>query len=212
MKKCDIPGDLVFEKGNGPILGVNLSPLSFLHVYAKEDMAAAFQEHIDALETLISELSVRVILIPHVIAPHMPRDDDYRFLKSIYDIISERHPDYIALLSPDLGAQRTKGVISHCDALLASRMHCGIAAVSQGIPTLFLSYSSKARGMAQYVYGDDTFCLGLNEAVGNTLVTRTRLLLDSRTQIASALSSRMEEFADMAKQGGRILKCRFRTE
>lgn len=42
-----------------------------------------------------------------------------------------------------------------CDFVIAARMHCAVNAVSTGVPALFLAYSEKAKGMAEYVYGSN---------------------------------------------------------
>lgn len=41
------------------------------------------------------------------------------------------------------------------DLVITARMHCGINAICTGIPTIFLSYSAKAKGMCKLIYGDD---------------------------------------------------------
>ena len=41
-------------------------------------------------------------------------------------------------------------------------MHCAINAVTRGCPTLLLSYSEKAKGMAEFIYGNRNAVVDLN--------------------------------------------------
>ena len=42
-------------------------------------------------------------------------------------------------------------------------MHCAVNAITMNIPTVFLSYSEKAKGMAEYVYNTKNAVLSLSE-------------------------------------------------
>ena len=50
-----------------------------------------------------------------------------------------------------------KDIIKKCDLVYAERMHVGVGAVSQGVPTIFITYSRKSVGMARLVYGEEAF-------------------------------------------------------
>ena len=46
-----------------------------------------------------------------------------------------------------MGAGELKYIIGQCDFFIGARMHSGIAAASQFVPTVVLAYSPKARGV-----------------------------------------------------------------
>jgi polysaccharide pyruvyl transferase WcaK-like protein len=188
MEKLDTPGDFPFADAGDPVLGVNLSPLSVNFAYGSDRMAAAMQDQADVLEELIKTLGVRIVLIPHVIAPFSPADDDYAYLRAIHGKLAPLHSGRIALLPPNLGARRTKGVISHCDAVMAARMHCAIAAVSQGVPAVFLSYSAKAAGLARLVYGTDRCCLKMDGNFRGNVTGLLKDILGERRELSAQIA------------------------
>ena len=42
-------------------------------------------------------------------------------------------------------------------------MHCAINALTARVPTILLSYSAKAKGMCNYVYGSNKFVLPISD-------------------------------------------------
>ena len=50
-------------------------------------------------------------------------------------------------------------------------MHCAVNAITVSVPTLFLSYSEKAKGMAKFVYGSKDMIIALVDFENTRLVT-----------------------------------------
>ena len=84
-------------------------------------------------------------------------------MKLIKSFIAKDIVDQVEVVEDDLGFIGTKEILSNCDIVIAARMHCAINAVSLNVPTIFLAYSKKAEGMAEYVYGDNRWTLPLKE-------------------------------------------------
>ncbi len=189
--------DWPFDEAGGPVLGVNLSPLSLRHL-ALDPGASALATQVETLHRLRNELGLRLLLIPHVIDPRNPVDDDHRHLAAIAEALSERDPAGVRLLPPDLGARRSKAVAARCDALVAARMHCAIAGASSGVPTLFLAYSSKAVGMAECVYGDSERLMGVTEFTGDAGVSAVRKLMADGPGLRDRLTERLPELRRQA--------------
>lgn len=59
-------------------------------------------------------------------------------------------------------------------------MHCALNAVNSGVPTVFLSYSEKSKGMACLVYGSSDFVLPLDKInqISPALLTRVMNTFD----------------------------------
>ena len=94
------------------------------------------------IATLTAMSGVEVHLVPHVIAPDLPRDDDAACadrLKAEFPALI-RHADFA---SPSAA----KSFIAGLDFLVGARMHATIAAYSAGVPVIPVSYSRKFEGL-----------------------------------------------------------------
>lgn len=56
-----------------------------------------------------------------------------------------------------------KNNLTRCDFVIAARMHCAVNAITMHVPVLLLSYSEKAKGMAEYVYGTNKTVISLTD-------------------------------------------------
>ena len=132
-------------------IGINLSPLSVRHVFGKIDFNKAVIEHAATVAALVRKLDARIILIPHVICNFNQNDDDLIYLQAIKEIVPKELTDHVNILTSDTGFLGVKSEIMKCHLVLAARMHCAINALAAGVPTILISYSQKAKGMAEYV-------------------------------------------------------------
>ena len=191
--------------GSRRVLGVNLSPLSVHFVDERKGRRSIPETQADVLVRLLEDRDIDILLIPHVICPWREVDDDYGYLRDIQTRIGDRFGSRVRLLPPDMGAPRTKGIISRCHALVAARMHCAIAGLSTGVPTLLLSYSRKALGMSDYVYGDQDRVLPVR-AGGERLLNAVRGLFADAERLRRHLIGRNEAIRRDAMAAGRFLK------
>lgn len=141
-------------------VGINLSPLSSLYYYGSIDEAV-----LDAKEQLVCFLSnnkVDCILIPHVFSVDL-NDNDLNFLELIYFSMPDIYRNRIKVLDNCFDFVSIKKVLIECDFVIAARMHCAINAISEGIPTVFLSYSEKSKGMAKLLFENTYNVLGITD-------------------------------------------------
>lgn len=143
-------------------IGINLSPLSSIYSF-KSDMNGVIKKQADLITILIKNYDAHVRLIPHVVCDFNERDDDLRYLKLVKSFVAKDIVDQVEVVEDDLGFIGTKEILSNCDVVIAARMHCAINAASLSVPTIFLAYSKKAEGMAEYVYGNHKWTLPLKE-------------------------------------------------
>lgn len=111
--------------------------------------------------------TTEVILIPHVIAPtHWATDDRWACME-VAKFLDDS--DRLHTLPNDYTAEELKGIIGSCDFFVGSRMHACIAALSQCIPTVALSWSHKYPGIMRRLgmesYVIDTGAQGTDETV-----------------------------------------------
>jgi colanic acid/amylovoran biosynthesis protein len=92
-----------------------------------------------------------VLLIPHVQETWRKNNDVYACRDVIRRVNS---PLENAILYSPMSSSDFKGVIGLCDVLVGGRMHTNIAAMSQGLPTVAIAYSRKARATMRDYYGE----------------------------------------------------------
>lgn len=148
-------------RDNRPLktIGLNLSPLSAEYKYKNRDEAIECQAN--AVSRLIDELDVDVVFLPHVVKTNFA-DDDYLYMNEIFNKLSDVYKKRVSIVSNDPQFIGLKEIIDKCDFVIAARMHCAINAITRGCPTLFLSYSEKAKGMAEFIYGNREAVIDLN--------------------------------------------------
>lgn len=135
------------EKTPGRLqVGLNVSGLLMNGGYAGGNQYGLGFDYAALTHRLITALIERgdcdIHLVPHVIAPHMPNDDDAAAadrLKAQYPAL-HRHPDFQS-------ASAAKGFVSGLDYMIGARMHATIAAFSSGVPVAPISYSRKFEGL-----------------------------------------------------------------
>lgn len=147
----DVAFALPFERppartDGGIDVGLNVSGLLMSGGYAGGNEYGLSIDYPALVRQLITRLTerpgVRIHMVPHVIAPEMPNDDDAaaadRLCAEYPQLV--RHPDFT---SP--GA--AKSFISGLDFMVGARMHATIAAYSAGVPVVPISYSPKFEGL-----------------------------------------------------------------
>lgn len=142
-------------------IGINLSALSIHEIYGSID-----EETIKKLSKLIEEINQKtglsIMLIPHVYSPFDKFDNDYEFLNKIYENLPREVKEYTKIVNPKSFID-VKRYLSECKLVVAARMHCAVNAITESIPTIFLSYSIKSKGMAEFIYGGLDWFLELNK-------------------------------------------------
>jgi colanic acid/amylovoran biosynthesis protein len=151
-----------FWPGNGPVLGLNLSPL--VGRYAGGGSEGVLQAAVALSQFAVDKAGMRVLLIPHVTEP-MPStekwNDDAVLLEKILREVDR--PTSVSLMPSDMGAAQTKFVIARCDLFVGARTHSTIAGLSSGVPTLTVAYSAKAHGINEDLFGDGRWVLDVSE-------------------------------------------------
>lgn len=141
-------------------IAINLSPLSSLFYYSS--YKEAINKFALSIEKFLIETDYKVIFVPHVFS-NSYGDNDMLFMKDIYNSISDKYKNNLSIITEDIGFVGIKKELMKSDYLIAARMHCAINACAANVPTLFLSYSSKAVGMAKVVYGNDKNLMSLEQ-------------------------------------------------
>lgn len=91
-----------------------------------------------------------------------------------------------------LSMQQIKFTLGTCDAMIAGRMHCGIAGLGAGTPVVFLDYNGKVQGLLDWFGLDTRIALAddpmtASEIAADMVVTYLRNQSKYRDQIADRL-------------------------
>lgn len=140
-------------------IGINLSPLSALYHY--KSLEVAINKQSAAICGLGRELNCKLMLLPHVFSTSL-NDNDLYYLERIAERVRAAG-QRVTVVDSDPGFVGLKNYLVKCNFVIAARMHCAINAITMDVPTVFLSYSEKAKGMAEYVYGTRNAALSLTE-------------------------------------------------
>lgn len=104
----------------------------------------------EVIEHMICDLKAKVVLISHTNGFHLPPDfklingRDYPILCQLREVVLKRgkienEEDLICLPGPYLPVM-TKSLIGQFDMMVTGRVHASVAAVSQYVPTVFMTY------------------------------------------------------------------------
>jgi len=180
-----------YSKSEKIRIALNLSPLSIIEQIG-ENNTHFKQQIIETIKELLTISNTEIVLVPHVISPLSEKDNDLVYLKDIYNSIPINYIKSVSLLENAEGFLETKNFLKTCDIVIAARMHCGVNAVCEGIPTIFLTYSQKGVGMANYIYGNSKWAIPLMN-IEKELKSKTLEMLSSREIISGQIKKRIEE-------------------
>lgn len=131
-------------------VGVNVSGLLFNEAPSGRNRFGLAFDYALLMRRFIGSLTaredIRVHLICHVNAKHIPADDD----GAVADRLAAEFPNAVRV--PDFTSPSdAKSYIASLDLLVAARMHACIAAFSAGVPVIPVAYSRKFAGLFEGV-------------------------------------------------------------
>ena len=160
VKKISLQEQIpLFEK---PLVGFNFcgfnvaSELISRDKYKEQRPDEELAPLVAVLRYLLDELKVNVVMVPHVyrmnLRGEMVPGPDGKITDQLYNLVIKQLPEYKEKLMVVRGTypvSEIKAVIGQCDLFVAGRLHAGVAAMSQCIPTILLAYGYKHYGFAR---------------------------------------------------------------
>lgn len=174
---------------NNRIIGINLSGLSLKETYG-ELSENSIRSLVGVLTKIIEKTGYDILLIPHVFANY-ELDNDYIILKKIEKEVNSKYKNKISI-SEKKTFLTIKEELRHCSVVVAARMHCAVNALSEGIPTILLAYSSKAFGMCQFVYGTTQWVYDIKQIENEKFYDLLEELIRNRDEISSDINSNLD--------------------
>ena len=185
-----------------PLVGFNGSGILHRYVSGKRG-TGVIAELVAFLQLLVDQDGVSLLLVPHETTP-ASFDNDWTFLYWLQRMIDR--PGRLSLLPPGLDAPETKAAIGCCDLFIGMRMHAIVAALSQAIPTLALSYSPKFVGLMESTLGHANYLMDYQKIVASDLHELYAGLWGDRKRVHQTLAERLPAIRAKAKIGVQAVK------
>ena len=138
---------------SGKLIGLNISGLLLMGGYDRQNMFGLklnYQELILRLiSSFLSDPDTVILLVPHVFGND--GESDVTACAQIQNLVPLEARSRVRLSPPNLDHHEVKYLIGQCSFFMGSRMHACIAALSQSVPTVCLSYSDKFAGVMESI-------------------------------------------------------------
>ena len=188
---------------DGPI-GINISPLAARFSHTGGDLAAWRQTAADMIVAASEKIDSPILLVPHVGSPK-PDEDDFAFMTSLEEIVTPRVKAPVRVVPSGLSAAELKWLIAHCLVFAGSRTHSTIAALSSAVPTLSLSYSVKAIGINQDIFGHQKYCKSVKTISAVEFADTLQSIVNDSKQVRAYLESKLPAVRSRALNAGTLV-------
>lgn len=179
-------------------LGLNFSPLIRKFRPDEASAAAMDREIVAFVNKVLQETSLGVLLVPHV-GPlgGAATNSDWHYMKSLTDALSGAG-GRVRLAPNTLNAAQLKHLLAQCRYFIGARTHATIAALSQGVPTISIAYSTKAKGINQDLFGDTRYVLETPRVGADSLASALGLLQRDEREIRAMLADLVPQWRERA--------------
>lgn len=168
---------------------------------------------VHAVEHLVNNLNAHVVMISHTNGFDVPpkpfrliNGRDYPILNQLREILLKRgkvsESDVSLVQTPHL-PKEVKAMIGCFDLMITGRVHASVAAVSQCVPTVFLTYeqswipSSKMYGFSELVGLSEYVCEPSDEERIIACITKA---FENRKALKASLEQRIPEVQNKARE------------
>jgi colanic acid/amylovoran biosynthesis protein len=176
-----------------PSLGVNILP-RMVHTLSARALGSARAALAGALGRLAAQ-GVRLFFFAQSRGP-TPQEDDRLPARQVMAALPD--PTAAVLVDEELPPALLKACYGCMDAFVASRLHAGLFAVGMGVPTLFIGYLTKTRGMLETLAGLD-WLIPLEEINEAVLTEKLSSLWEQRAVLRESLLPRLPGLAEAAR-------------
>lgn len=203
-----------------PLVGMTITGFNVSRELISEDKYKESREEselgplVAVLEYLLQKLKVNVLLIPHVFRTDkfgkLIAGPDTKITEQLCQMVNGgecKYGDKLKVLKGIYGPSETKGIIGQCDLFIGGRLHAGVSALSQNIPTVLLGYGLKHYGFARLVgqerYVSNNFGGKIN---AQDIISKIEDAWNNRENISSEIRSRMPKVRQLALLNATIVK------
>jgi colanic acid/amylovoran biosynthesis protein len=137
------------------LVGLNISGLLYMGGYSRNNMFGLKTNYAELTHEIIDYIikikKFPVLLVPHVFGSGINSESDQAVSEKIYHDLRNHYPGKLFLARGSYNQSEIKHIIGKCHLFIGARMHSCIAAVSQCIPTVGISYSNKFKGVFETI-------------------------------------------------------------
>lgn len=157
----------------------------------------------EVADYLVDKYNATVLIMPHDLGESwlFGQPTERIMAKEICQLV--RHTDKVKAVTQDYSSEEIKGIIGQCDLFIGSKMHANIAALSQSIPTIGLSYSYKFHGIMGMLGQGQYVC----ESFGTEeIIKKVENAWARREAIKNELESKSKAVKELALLNGELVK------
>jgi colanic acid/amylovoran biosynthesis protein len=196
-----------------PLIGVTLSGYNLIsqRTWGTPKNFNDLSLFVPMIKYLLDDLNASVFLLPHVyrvnpytsIGEHI-NGPDHDILLHLYRMADgDKYNGRLRLIEGKYTSSEAKGVIGQCDMYISGRVHAGVAALSQAIPTILLAYGHKHRGFASLVHQEKYVFEGTDSRELKLIVEDA---WENREEITKVLKERMARIEELVNLNFEIVK------
>jgi colanic acid/amylovoran biosynthesis protein len=186
------------------MIGINISPLVARFSHTGGDLDTWRTNAAEMIVAAAERTGRPVLLVPHVGSPEHD-EDDFAFMTDLRDMVAPRVQVPVKAAPAGMGAAKLKWLIARCAVFAGARTHSTIAALSSCTPTLSLSYSVKAVGINQDIFGHQEFCKSVKTISVQDFADTMGWMLEHADGIRAGLEVKMPQVKARARSAGPLL-------
>lgn len=178
-----------------PLLGLNTS--SIVHGRMACSSEEAIQEFAAFADWACEKYGVEIVFVPHV-------EGDRFALEQIQ--VAMNNGRHATLLPRGLSASEMKWCVARCKYFMGGRTHSTIASLSSCVPTVSISYSTKARGINRDIFGHEEHVLPADSVNRWALSRHLERIVEERQAIHECLRDQLPRMKEAAMSAGTLLR------
>lgn len=196
-----------------PLIGVTLAGYNLIsqRTWGRPKNFDDLAIFVPMIKYLLDNLKARVILLPHVYRRNPYTYDgefingpDYDILLHLYRMVNgDDYSRRIRLIEGKYTPSEAKGIIGQCDMYISGRLHAGVAALSQYVPTVLVAYGHKHLGFARLLNQEKNVYVGKDP---DRLKEKVEYVWNNREEIKTVLKDRMVRVRELVNLNFEIVK------
>jgi colanic acid/amylovoran biosynthesis protein len=155
----------------------------------------------DALASLLAklnkDLNAHIYFFVQCYGPTRDQDDRHS-TRRVYERV-RKQTDQVSLLDSFQSAKEIKEAYKRMDCVIGSRMHTGVFALGNGVPTVLIAYQPKALGLME-MFDLDRYCCNIRTVTEDELFELVYEVLDSKEEISAHIAENLK-LVQQALQG-----------
>lgn len=189
----DIANLMPFSKtNNSESIGISISHQIVRQWESEESYLSCIK---NLCAHIINEHKMKIVLIPNEL--NSSQFDDIDVAQDIINLLNENEKKEITLVDvSNMNSSQLKNIIVSCEAVIASRYHTCVAALSGGVPLLVVGWHHKYQELLAY-YGQSDWILTSKECCSISLIKKFDDLFSNRNEIQQTINQAQKTVKDL---------------